>query len=106
MFSNILLLVTQALFSKGVSEVDVEKAIQLVFHEGEKSDGFQRSSHGLSKLSMDRLFIQASKQWLRSVNMPKETRKARIIRWLQYRGFNWDVIGSIVKKLESNNHAP
>ncbi|PON60229.1 Regulatory protein [Trema orientale] len=92
--------IKQALFRKGVSKHDTEKAIQLVF-EGGDSDGYQESSHGLSKLSMDRLFVQASKQWLRSRDVPKETRKTRIIRWLQYRGFGWDVISSIVKKLES-----
>ncbi|PON86360.1 hypothetical protein TorRG33x02_179260, partial [Trema orientale] len=68
-----------ALFRKGVSKHDTEKAIQLVF-EGGESDGYQESSHGLSKLSMDRLFVQASKQWLRSRDVPKETRKTRIIR--------------------------
>ncbi|EXB97667.1 Regulatory protein recX [Morus notabilis] len=97
--------IKQALSSKGVSEVDAENAIQLVFQDGEKADGFRGSSRGMSKLSMDRLFVQASKQWLRGHDVPKETRKSRIIRWLQYRGFNWDVIGTIVKKLESN-HPP
>ncbi|PON61890.1 Regulatory protein [Trema orientale] len=63
----------------------------------------KESSHGLSKLSMDRLFVQASKQWLRSRDAPKETRKTRIIRWLHYRGFSWDVISSIVKRLESSD---
>ncbi|PON32982.1 Regulatory protein, partial [Parasponia andersonii] len=80
-----------ALFWKGVSKHDADKAIQLVFEAGE-SDGYQESSHGLSKLSMDHLFVQASKQWLRSHDVPKEARKTRITRWLQYRGFSWDVI--------------
>ncbi|PON32984.1 Regulatory protein [Parasponia andersonii] len=94
--------IKQALFRKGVSKHDTEKAVQLVF-EGGESDGYQESIHGLSKLSMDRLFVQASKQWLRSRDVSKETRKTRIIRWLQYRGFSWDVISSIVKKLESSD---
>lgn len=96
------LLPDQALFRKGVSKDDIKKAIQLVF-EGGESDGYKESRHGLSQLSMDRLLVQASKQWLRGNDVPKETRKARIIRWLQYRGFSWDVISMIVKKLESND---
>lgn len=90
----------QALLQKGVSEVDAEKAIKLVF-EDEESGRDHGSSHGLSKLSMDHLFAQASKQWLRGQDVPKETRKSRISRWLQYRGFHWGVIGFILKKLES-----
>ncbi|CAB4312193.1 unnamed protein product [Prunus armeniaca] len=92
--------IKQALFSKGVSKLDAENAIKLVFEEGE-SDNDQKLVHGLSKLSMDNLLVQASKQWLRGQEVPKETRKSRIVRWLQYRGFSWDVIGFVLKKLES-----
>ncbi|KAK8579051.1 hypothetical protein V6N13_142288 [Hibiscus sabdariffa] len=94
--------IKQALFKKGISEADAETALKLVF-EGQVDDanGDQESRLGLSKLSMDHLLVQASKQWLRGRDVPKETRKSRIVRWLQYRGFNWGVIGSIVKKLES-----
>lgn len=94
----------QALLKKGVSEAAAENAIKLVF-EGDESGAQASSSLGLSKLSMDHLFIQASKQWLRGQDVPRETRKSRIIRWLQYRGFNWDVVSVILKKLESH-HAP
>lgn len=90
----------QALLQKGVRDDEVEKAIKLVFKD-EESGGDNGSSHGLSKLSMDHLYVQASKQWLRSQDVPKETRKSRIIRWLQYRGFHWGVISFILKKLES-----
>ncbi|GMJ16004.1 hypothetical protein HRI_005269600 [Hibiscus trionum] len=94
--------IKQALFKKGISEADAETALKLVF-EGQVDDenDDQESRLGLSKLSMDHLLVQASKQWLRGRDVPKETRKSRIVRWLQYRGFNWGVIGSIVKKLES-----
>ena len=88
---------------KGVSEVDAEKAIKLVFEDGD-SGGDQESMDlrlGFSKLSMDHLYVQASKQWLRSRDATTETRKTRLIRWLQYRGFNWGVISFVVKKLES-----
>ncbi|OMO83792.1 Regulatory protein RecX [Corchorus capsularis] len=93
--------IKQALFKKGVSESDAEKALKLVFKGkvGDSEDD-QELALGLSKLSMDHLLIQASKQWLRGQDVPKEKRKARIVRWLQYRGFNWGVIGSIIKKLE------
>lgn len=91
--------IKQALFRKGVSNADAEKAVKLVFEDGECTG--QELKLGLSKLSMDHLFVQASKQWLRGQDAPEETRKSRIIRWLQYRGFNWGVISFILKKLES-----
>ncbi|MFQ6642015.1 hypothetical protein Gotur_015324 [Gossypium turneri] len=94
--------IKQALFKKGISESDAENALKLVFEgrDGDSNDD-QESQLGFSKLSMDHLLIQASKQWLRGRDVPKETRKSRIVRWLQYRGFNWGVIGSVLKKLES-----
>ncbi|GMI63844.1 hypothetical protein HRI_000053700 [Hibiscus trionum] len=94
--------IKQALFKKGISEADAETALKLVFKDQvDFSNDDQESRLGLSKHSMDHLLIQASKQWLRGQDVPKETRKSRIVRWLQYRGFNWSVIGFIVKKLES-----
>ncbi|KAL6313870.1 hypothetical protein AAG906_010289 [Vitis piasezkii] len=92
--------IKQALFKKGVSEADAEKAVKLVFKD-DGSSGDQESRHGLSNLAMDHLFVQASKQWLRGHDVPRETRKSRIIRWLQYRGFTWAVVSFILKKLES-----
>ncbi|KAF8410896.1 hypothetical protein HHK36_003433 [Tetracentron sinense] len=94
--------IKQVLLQKGVSGLDAEKAIKLVFEHGDFG-GDQESSLGMSKLSMDHLFVQASKQWLRGRDVSEETRKSRIIRWLQYRGFNWGVISFILKKLESRN---
>ncbi|KAK3200077.1 hypothetical protein Dsin_023492 [Dipteronia sinensis] len=92
--------IKQALFNKGIQNTDAEKAVKLVFKDAE-SDDDQESKLGMSKLSMDHLFVQASKQWLRSQDAPKETRKVRIVRWLQYRGFNWGVTNFILKRLES-----
>ncbi|KAK2640059.1 hypothetical protein Ddye_027854 [Dipteronia dyeriana] len=89
--------IKQALFNKGIQNTDAEKAVKLVFKEAE-SDDDQESKLGMSKLSMDHLFVQASKQWLRSLDAPKETRKVRIVRWLQYRGFNWGVTNFILKR--------
>lgn len=93
MLNDGTLLFSQALFKKGVSEADAENALKLVFES--KESGEQKSKF------MDHLVVQASKQWQRGQNLPKETRKARIIRWLQYRGFSWNVISSILKNLES-----
>ncbi|KAK3425227.1 hypothetical protein EUGRSUZ_F02021 [Eucalyptus grandis] len=92
--------IKQELFKKGVSKFDAEKAVKLVFEECDSSTE-QESRLGLSKVALDHLFSQASKQWLRSGGVPIDTRKSRIVRWLQYRGFNWGVISVILKKLES-----
>lgn len=91
----------QALFEKGVSKVDAEKAIQLVFEDRESGEDQESSRLGMSKHSMDHLIVQASKQWLRCRDVPPDKQKSRIIRWLQYRGFNWGVISFVLKKLES-----
>ncbi|KAK4275274.1 hypothetical protein QN277_018388 [Acacia crassicarpa] len=91
--------IKQALSKKGVSQADAEKAVELVFKE-EDTDEDQKSIFGLSKHSIDHLYDQASKQWNRSHDVPKETRKSRVIRWLQYRGFDWDAIKFILQKLE------
>lgn len=82
--------------------MDADGAIKLVFKDGETREE-QESGFGMSKLSLDHLLVQASKQWLRSRDVPKETRKSRVIRWLQYRGFNWSVINFVLKKLESKH---
>ncbi|XP_030471237.1 uncharacterized protein LOC115689364 isoform X2 [Syzygium oleosum] len=92
--------IKQELFKKGVSKFDAEKAVKLVFEECDSS--FEQESRlGLSKVALDHLFSQASKQWLRSQGVPVDTRKSRIVRWLQYRGFNWGVINVVLRKLES-----
>ncbi|XP_057534844.1 uncharacterized protein LOC130813128 isoform X1 [Amaranthus tricolor] len=94
--------IKQALIKKGVSKGDVEKAVKLVFQD---EDSDERSSMRLSNSSLQKLYVQSSKQWQRCDNVPHDTRKARIIRWLQYRGFDWSVIGIILKRLESK-HPP
>lgn len=92
--------IKQGLYQKGISGRDADKAVRTVF-EDDKSSNDSESNLGMSKLSMDHLLVRASKQWLRGQDVPKETRKSRIIRWLQYRGFSWGVIGLVLKKLES-----
>ncbi|KAF8031751.1 hypothetical protein BT93_D0843 [Corymbia citriodora subsp. variegata] len=92
--------IKQELFKKGVSKIDAEKAVKSVFEECDSS--FEQESRlGMSKVALDHLFSQASKQWLRSQGVPIDTRKSRIVRWLQYRGFSWGVISIILRKLES-----
>ncbi|KAL6547047.1 hypothetical protein OROMI_022768 [Orobanche minor] len=90
-----------ALSKKGISEVDVQKAIKLVFESEEGGD--HDSGIAMSKLSTDQLYVQASKQWQRSRGLPQDTRKSRMVRWLQYRGFNWSVTSYVLKKLEMEN---
>ncbi|CAN4103882.1 unnamed protein product [Withania somnifera] len=96
--------IKQALIKKGVSEVDTNNAIKMVF-KNDEAGGEQElgeSGHAMSKPSLDQLFVQASKQWLKGQGVPREKRKARIIRWLQYRGFDWSVVSFVLKKLESS----
>ncbi|KAH7684194.1 Regulatory protein RecX protein [Dioscorea alata] len=93
--------IKQALVQKGLSETVANKATKQVFEEDDPDMSNQDMLHGMSKPSMDRLFVQASKQWLRGQDTSPEKRKARIIRWLQYRGFSWGVTGFILKKLQS-----
>ncbi|GFP89120.1 regulatory protein recx [Phtheirospermum japonicum] len=91
--------IRQALSKKGISEVDTQNAIKQVFESEDQDSGIN-----MSKLSIDQLYAQASKQWQRSQGVSQDTRKSRIIRWLQYRGFNWNVTSYVLKKLESENH--
>lgn len=93
--------IKQALIKKGVSDVDTNNAIKMVF-KNDEAGGEQESGHAISKPSLDQLFVQASKQWLKGQDVAREKRKARIIRWLQYRGFDWSVVSFILKKLESS----
>lgn len=93
-------LLEQALLKKGVTEADAEKAMKQVFQDGDS--GADQDTHlGMSKISLDRLLVEASKQWLRGKDVPLKTRKSRIVRWLQYRGFNWGITLFMLKKLES-----
>ncbi|CAL0307341.1 unnamed protein product [Lupinus luteus] len=96
--------IKQALFKKGVSKADADSAVEVVFKDNNDCAEEQNSVIGLSKHSIDHLYAQATKQWFRGQNVPKETRKARIVRWLQYRGFDWNVTSFILKKLERQEH--
>nr|CAB3488609.1 unnamed protein product [Digitaria exilis] len=90
-----------ALRQKGVPEAEVDQATKRVFQDGH---GYgKEATYGISEASMDHLFAQASKQWQRGQNLTLENRRARIVRWLQYRGFNWSVTNAIVKKVEAQH---
>jgi len=95
--------IKQALRQKGVPEAEVDQATRRVFQDGHGHG--KEATYGISKASMDHLFAQASKQWQRGQNLTLENRRGRIVRWLQYRGFNWAVTNAIVKKLEAQ-HPP
>lgn len=85
--------------------MDADNAIKLVFKNDEAGEEQEsrESGHAISKPSLDQLYVQASKQWLKGQDVPREKRKVRIIRWLQYRGFDWSVVSFILKKLESSH---
>ncbi|KAG7581770.1 Regulatory protein RecX [Arabidopsis suecica] len=99
--------IKQALFKKGISNKDSETAIKLVFEKRQCNEGDEEPelNHGLSKEAVDQLYVQASKRWLQGRDLPIETRKARVIRWLQYRGFNWGVVAQLLKRLESTHES-
>jgi len=92
-----------ALVPKGISGAHIERALQHVFLDDEDSDDEtdKEKKWGMSKSAKAHLIAQATKQWLRGGNASLETRKARMVRWLQYRGFNWDVISPILRQLQS-----
>ncbi|KAL5215010.1 hypothetical protein ABZP36_004162 [Zizania latifolia] len=95
--------IKQALLQKGVPDGVVDQATRRVFQDG---DGHSNhSTYGISQDSMDRLFAQAAKQWQRGQSLPLDNRRARVVRWLQYRGFSWAVTNAIVRKLEAQ-HPP
>jgi SOS response regulatory protein OraA/RecX len=99
--------IKQALFKKGISNKDSETAIKLVFEKRQCNEGDEEAelNHGLSKEAVDQLYVQASKRWLQGRDLPTETRKTRVIRWLQYRGFNWGVVTQLLKRLESTHES-
>ncbi|KAI3937629.1 hypothetical protein MKW92_001362 [Papaver armeniacum] len=94
--------IKQTLHEKGVSDAVAAKATKHVFEDDDSGEEME-SSLGMSKSSVNHLFVQSSKQWMRSQDVPLEKRKARMTRWLQYRGFGWGVIKFILGKLESQN---
>jgi len=82
-----------------VPEAEVDQATRRVFQDGHGHG--KEATFGISEASMDHLFAQASKQWQRGQSLTLENRCAHIVRWLQYRGFNWAVTNSIIRRLEA-----
>ena len=95
----------QALLEKGISQEDTNKTTCHVFEDEDLSEDGHNMHFGMSKLNLDRLFEQASKQWLRSREKTLNNRKSSVVRWLQYRGFGWGVTKFILKKLETEHPA-
>ncbi|KAJ8512744.1 hypothetical protein OPV22_003178 [Ensete ventricosum] len=71
--------IKKALRQKGVSEMTADKATKEVFEEDDTGGDGWNIQHGISKHSMERLYLQASKQWLRSRDSSLMIRKPRII---------------------------
>ncbi|XP_009398758.2 uncharacterized protein LOC103983261 [Musa acuminata AAA Group] len=94
--------IKKALRHKGVSEMVADKATKEVFEEDDTGGNDQNIQHGISKNSMEHLYLQASKQWFRSQDSSLQIRKSRIVRWLQYRGFSWVITNNILRRLESD----
>ncbi|URD97112.1 Glycosyl transferase family 8 [Musa troglodytarum] len=94
--------IKKALRHKGVNEKVADKATKEVFEEDDTGGGNWNIQHGMSKHSMERLYLQASKQWFRSQDSSPQIRKSRIVRWLQYRGFSWGITSNILRRLESD----
>ncbi|KAG6532103.1 hypothetical protein ZIOFF_005941 [Zingiber officinale] len=89
------------LVQKGVSETEVDTATRQVFQEDDSGDKSRSTQHGISEPAFKRLYVKATKQWLQGQSSSLENRKARIVRWLQYRGFSWGVTNIILRKLLS-----
>ncbi|CAL9087841.1 unnamed protein product [Musa textilis] len=94
--------IKKALRHKGVNEKVADKATKEVFEEDDTGGSDWNIQHGMSKHSMERLYLQASKQWFRSQDSSPQIRKSRIVRWLQYRGFSWGITSNILRRLESD----
>lgn len=95
------LVLWQVLVQKGVSETEVDTATRQVFQEDDSVDKSRSTRHGISEPALERLYVKATKQWLRGQSPSLGNRKARIVRWLQYRGFSWGVTNIILRKLLS-----
>nr|GMC76374.1 Regulatory protein RecX [Ipomoea batatas] len=85
---------------EGRNEMDADGAIKLVF----KDRGNWRRAR-IRVVGMSQAFIGSSScpafpktMATEQSRAPRETRKSRVIRWLQYRGFNWSVINFVLKK--------
>ncbi|KAJ7567003.1 hypothetical protein O6H91_02G128000 [Diphasiastrum complanatum] len=98
--------IKQALKQRGVEEKIVEKAVSQVFLDidcrNEDEEEFEIVRWGMARSSVEHLLSQARKQWFRGGDIPEETRKRRLIGWLQRRGFTWKVITEVLKSLENS----
>ncbi|GLJ16381.1 hypothetical protein SUGI_0277770 [Cryptomeria japonica] len=91
--------IKSALMHRGVSRSDAERALQHIFSDTDKME--EEKKWGMSDSARAHLMAQATKKWLQGGNVSFQTRKTRMIWWLQYRGFNWDVINPMLKELQA-----
>ncbi|KAH9318488.1 hypothetical protein KI387_020257, partial [Taxus chinensis] len=89
-----------ALMKRGVSRADAERALRHIFNDTDETDEDKR--WGMSDSAREHLMAQATKKWLQGGNVSFQTRKTRMVWWLQYRGFNWDAINLVLKELQTN----
>eukprot|EP00249_Psilotum_nudum_P021137 c27986_g1_i1 orf=732-2147(-) len=88
--------IRQGLKLRGVSEENINSALQHVFND-------EGDSYGMSKSARDQLVLQAGKQWNRGRNISEDAKVRRIIRWLQYRGFKSNVIKFVLHVLSKQH---
>ncbi|KAI5070540.1 hypothetical protein GOP47_0014883 [Adiantum capillus-veneris] len=93
---------------RGIKDEIIKAAIDKVFCEeegdmeqdGTEEDDDSRSNvTNMSKVAMDHLLEQASKQWNRGKTVTVDTKARRMVCWLQYRGFNYGVIKYVLNHL-------
>jgi len=80
--------------AQGLPRGAISKGLKSVFDSEDPSDS------GINGDFLALLLQESEKQVKLTVSMPKETRRRRIIGWLQRRGHGWDTIRWVVDALE------
>lgn len=98
--------IRRELASKGLAKTDIEAAIQDVFGNG-LSLGLQDLGHDRTEVTTDTRFdprhhlLEGVKcQVNLSRGLKPETRKRRLIMWLQRRGHDWETISTLLKHVD------
>ncbi|KAH7445812.1 hypothetical protein KP509_01G025200 [Ceratopteris richardii] len=89
---------------RGVSEEIINAAIENVFSGKDldiEQDWSYRSRLKISKSAMDHLLAQTVKQWNRGRNVTIEAKTRRIVSWLQYRGYSYDIVKYVLMHLKT-----
>eukprot|EP00250_Pteridium_aquilinum_P014860 c22241_g1_i1 orf=32-1792(+) len=93
---------------RGISDEIIQVAMASVFREegndseqdGKVDNCSKSNSLEMSKVAMNHVLVQATKQWNRGGNATHETKIRRMVSWLQYRGFNYSVIKTVLNHLQ------